>query len=95
MSIAAFARSVSVDPRRRRTMPRWLRLAAGFGFLVLGLVGIAIPVMPQFAFLTISALLFAPDFPPARRLCAWLLRRWPSLRKAIPKRYRDMARSRG
>jgi uncharacterized membrane protein YbaN (DUF454 family) len=73
-------------------MNRWARWALAFGFFLLGLIGILVPVMPQFAFFAVTVLLLSPDFPPARRLVNWMFRKWPKLRRAVPKRLRDEAK---
>ena len=78
-------------PRRRR-MPRWKRLCLAAGFFVLGVIGVITPVMPQTIFFLIALLLVGPDIPPLRRAGAAILRRWPKLRRLIPRRFRDEAK---
>ena len=60
-------------------------------FLLLGIVGLVIPVMPQLLFFAMAMLLAAPDFPPARRLLTWAFRRWPKLRRSVPRKMRNLA----
>jgi uncharacterized membrane protein YbaN (DUF454 family) len=70
-------------------MPRWKRLSIAAGFFVLGVIGVITPVMPQTLFFLIAVLLVGPDIPPARRAVMGILRRWPKLRKLVPRWLRD------
>jgi uncharacterized membrane protein YbaN (DUF454 family) len=70
-------------------MPRWKRLSLAALFFVLGVIGVITPVMPQTFFFLVAVLLVAPDFPPARRLGTAIFRRWPKLRRLVPRRFRD------
>ena len=72
-------------------MQRWLRLTLAVVFFLLGIVGLVVPLMPQLLFFAISAILVAPDFPPARRLVKWIFSRWPKLQRALPRRLRAVA----
>jgi hypothetical protein len=56
--------------RRRRS--RTHNLVYAIFFLVVGVVGLLVPVMPQVPFLIMSALFFSLVFPKVRRA----LRRW-------------------
>ena len=76
------------EPGRRR-MARWKRLSLAAGFFVLGVIGVITPVMPQTLFFLIALLLVGPDIPPARRAMTAILRRWPKLRRLIPRRFRN------
>lgn len=79
------------EPRRRR-MPRWKRLSIAAGFFVLGVIGVITPVMPQTVFFLVALLLVGPDIPPVRRAGTAILRKWPRLRRLIPRRLRDEAK---
>lgn len=68
------------------------RIALGLGFLILGIIGLILPLVPQIPFLLAAALLLAPDFPPARRLINWVFRRWPKLRGKVPKKLRRLTK---
>ena len=71
-------------------MRRWLRLTLAVVFFLLGVVGLLVPLMPQVLFFAISAILVAPDFPPARRLVKWFFSRWPKLLRALPRGLRAL-----
>ena len=70
-------------------MPRWKRLSFAAGFFLLGVIGLAVPVMPQWIFFLMSMLLLGPDVPPFRRAGNAILRKWPKLRRLIPRRFRN------
>ena len=76
------------EQRYRSVVWRFVRWAASILLFVLFLVGLVTPIMPQIPFLVASLLLVAPDFPPARRLVVRLERKFPSVRRRIPKRWR-------
>ena len=78
-------------PRRRR-MPRWKRLSIAAGFFLLGVIGVLTPVMPQTIFFIVAVLLAGPDIPPMRRAGIAILRRWPRLRRLVPRKFRDEAK---
>lgn len=73
-----------------RPMRRWLRLTLAVVFFLLGVAGVLVPLMPQLLFFAISAILVAPDFPPARRLVTWIFSRWPKLQRVVPRRFRAL-----
>jgi uncharacterized membrane protein YbaN (DUF454 family) len=79
------------DERRRPRIGRLARLALGVAFFLLGVIGLLVPVMPQTIFFVIAAMLVAPEFPPARRFVMWAFRKWPALRRKIPRRYRHLS----
>lgn len=51
---------------------RLIRLVAGLLLLIVGLVGLAIPVMPQWPFILPALALLAPESRHARKLIIWL-----------------------
>ncbi len=57
-----------------------LRKCAGWFFIVLGLIGTIIPVLPQIPFLALGAVLLAPYVRIFRRLSAWVHKHFPRLR---------------
>ncbi|MBI4183747.1 MAG: hypothetical protein HY521_07095 [Proteobacteria bacterium] len=61
----------------RPTLRRWLRRGAGWGFVVVGLAGLVLPVLQGVLFLGVGLYLLADDSPWARRAIARLRRRFP------------------
>jgi hypothetical protein len=81
--------------RRTRAIGRWKRVAhivAGTACLIVGVVGGFVPVLQGWIFIGIGIALLAPVFPPARRAMVWAFRRWPRIRRAVPRRFRRRAR---
>ena len=72
---------------KRRTR----NIVLGIVFLILGIVGLIIPVMPQFIFFFLSALFFSMVSPPLRRAMRRFRKRHPSLDSAY-KKWREKAR---
>jgi uncharacterized membrane protein YbaN (DUF454 family) len=73
-------------------MPRWLRLILGVCLLLLGIAGVVLPILQGVVFLLMAGILLAPDFPPARRAVVKSFRRWPKVRRKVPRKFRDLAR---
>ncbi len=57
-----------------------LRIFGGIVLLIIGLIGLAAPIMPGWAFIIPGVLLLAKDVPPVRRLVCWVLNSGPILR---------------
>lgn len=70
--------SIEHRPARGRRSKAW-NLALGIFFLVLGIVGLVIPVMPQFLFFAISLFFLSMVFPPVRRALRRFMHRHPKL----------------
>ncbi|WOH37087.1 YbaN family protein [Thalassotalea fonticola] len=77
-------------------MKRFLYLAVGFGFVVLAIIGIALPVLPTTPFLLVAAACFAKS---SKRCHKWLINNklfgpiihnWQKNR-CIPKRAKSVA----
>jgi uncharacterized membrane protein YbaN (DUF454 family) len=47
------------------------RISAGFGLVILGIIGLVLPVMPGWIFLIPGLVILADYFPPIRRLLEW------------------------
>ena len=78
--------------RRARTRRGKLwNLVLAIFFFVLGVIGILIPVMPQFIFFAMSAVFLSLVFPSVRRRMRRFLHRHPRLAHAY-KKWRDSAR---
>ncbi len=48
-----------------------LRIASGIGLVILGVIGIILPVMPGWIFLIPGLVILADYFPPIKRLVDW------------------------
>ena len=75
----------------RRPWPLWLRCLAGlFGAacVLVGLLGVVLPVLPGIPFLVLGYVLLVPEFPTLAVPAVRAMRRWPSFRKLVPRRYR-------
>lgn len=53
-----------------------MRMVLGFGLVILGIVGLILPVMPGWIFLIPGLLILGDYFPPIRRLVDWAKRRF-------------------
>jgi len=60
-------------------MQKVLRLGIAIVFLVLGLLGLVLPVIPGTLFLLLSFLAFSTVYEPAGRVFHWLKNRHPKL----------------
>jgi uncharacterized membrane protein YbaN (DUF454 family) len=58
-------------------MKRLVILGLGCGFIVLGILGLFLPVLQGILFLCIGLMLLAHEWPPAQRLLDRLRRRYP------------------
>jgi hypothetical protein len=76
------------DPRR--PWPLWLRIplaVVGFLSLIWGLVELVLPG-PGIPFVALGYFLLVPSFPWLAIPVVRALRRWPRIRRAVPKRFR-------
>lgn len=64
-------------------MGRVLRHIAGWALLVLGVVGLVLPVLQGWLLIALGALLLAPDVPFFARLVGWVETRFPLLRGTL------------
>ena len=53
-------------------MMRWIKIVGGFLLVLLGVIGLALPLVPGFVFLTAGAILLAPSYPVVQRVLDWL-----------------------
>jgi len=63
----------------RRHLRRFLRITLGVIFLILGVAGLALPVLQGILFLCIGVVLLAADVPIFRRLLKRLDQRFPRI----------------
>ena len=74
-----------------------VRVFAGWAFIVLGLLGLVLPILQGILFLAIGALLLAPYVPFFRRMKLLLYRKFPRVRRSVEslkKRFRARFRRR-
>ncbi|HEU0119103.1 MAG TPA: PGPGW domain-containing protein [Bryobacteraceae bacterium] len=48
-----------------------LRIASGIGLLIVGIIGLILPVMPGWVFVIPGLMILADYFPPVKRLLDW------------------------
>lgn len=58
---------------------RWLRLSLGLVLLLIGIVGLFLPVLQGWLMIGMGALLLAPEIPAFQRVFLWIERRFPRL----------------
>lgn len=63
-------------------MKKVLRIASGTALVLVGIVGLIVPVMPGWIFLIPGLLILGEDFPPAKRAADWLKARFEAAREA-------------
>lgn len=56
-------------------MKKLLRIGAGVGLVLIGLVGLVMPIMPGWVFIIPGLMILADYFPPIRRLLDWAKRK--------------------
>jgi uncharacterized membrane protein YbaN (DUF454 family) len=54
---------------------RILRLATGIGLVLLGIVGLILPIMPGWIFLIPGLIILSDFFPPLKRVLEWAKRK--------------------
>ena len=66
-------------PPKRSPFRRFLILASGWFFIVLGILGLFLPILQGILFLAIGAYLLSLESPMARRFIERMRRRYPRL----------------
>jgi uncharacterized membrane protein YbaN (DUF454 family) len=54
---------------------KFLRILGGFGLVLLGIIGLILPIMPGWVFLIPGLIILADYFPPIHRLVQWAKRK--------------------
>jgi len=57
-----------------------LRIASGIGLLLIGIVGLILPVMPGWVFVIPGLMILADYFPPVRRLLDWAKQKYEGVK---------------
>jgi uncharacterized membrane protein YbaN (DUF454 family) len=58
---------------------RIVTLSVGWGFILLGIVGLVLPILQGFLFLFVGLVILSSEYVWANRLIAWLRQRFPKL----------------
>jgi uncharacterized membrane protein YbaN (DUF454 family) len=66
-----------------QTLRRVARMVAGGLFLVVGVLGLFLPVLQGILFLIIGLTLLSSESVYARRSLEWLRTRWPQVRRTV------------
>jgi hypothetical protein len=56
---------------RKTALRKILRLSSGFGLVIIGIIGLILPVMPGWVFLIPGLLILSEYFPPLKRVLDW------------------------
>ncbi|MBZ5590396.1 MAG: hypothetical protein LAO05_17740 [Acidobacteriia bacterium] len=72
---------------------RVARHVLGWGFLVLGVAGLVLPILQGWLFIAIGALLLSPDVPLFGRLLRWVEEHFPLLRPHLHRARRRVSGS--
>lgn len=70
-----------------------LRIGLGIVLLVLGLIGLVLPVLQGGLFLILGLLLLSPDVPIFARLLCWIENRFPRLQSTVQRLRRFASRN--
>jgi hypothetical protein len=73
-----------MKPIRRKVL-RIGRHVLGWLFIVLGILGLFLPILQGILFLCIGVLLLADDIPPFKRLIERIEHKWPRTRGPLEK----------
>lgn len=67
-----------MKPAQAAALKRWTLLAAGWGFMLLGIVGLFVPVLQGILFITIGLITLTRVHPWARAFVVRLRRKFPA-----------------
>jgi uncharacterized membrane protein YbaN (DUF454 family) len=59
-----------------------LRIASGIALVIVGVIGLIVPVMPGWIFLIPGLVILADYFPPIRRLVDWAKAKMESVKNS-------------
>jgi len=76
---------MSPEPAEPITTPQtgWraiIRIITGIALLLVGVVGLILPIMPGWVFIIPGLMILADYFPPARRLLDWAKAKYEALK---------------
>ena len=70
-----------MKPAHAAALKRWSLLGAGWGFVLLGIVGLFLPILQGILFITIGLIILTRVHPWARALVVRLRRRFPAVNR--------------
>jgi uncharacterized membrane protein YbaN (DUF454 family) len=73
-------------------MKQIVRISLGSIAIILGLVGLVVPILQGWLFLALGALLLSVDFPFFDRMVTWIENRIPPVKKPL-ERFRNYLRN--
>jgi uncharacterized membrane protein YbaN (DUF454 family) len=62
---------------------RLVRIFAGLVLIILGLVGLIVPILQGWLFLALGALVLSPDIPLFARMVEWIEKRFPMVKDQV------------
>lgn len=62
-----------------------IRIVAGVLCMILGVIGLFIPIMPQVLFFAAGIFLLAPNVPICQRMVRWMQEKSPRFKRAVDK----------
>lgn len=66
-------------------MRRFIRITLGTAFILLGFLGLFLPILQGWLFLALGALFLSVDLPFFNRMVLWIEKRFPRLRGSVEK----------
>ena len=57
-----------------------VRIASGIGLLIVGIIGLILPVMPGWVFVIPGLMILADYYPPIKRLLDWAKAKYQSVK---------------
>lgn len=57
-----------------------VRIASGIGLVIIGIIGLILPVMPGWVFVIPGLMILADYFPPVKRLLDWAKAKYESVK---------------
>ena len=72
-----------LEPQQVPPQKGWramIRIASGIGLLLVGIVGLILPVMPGWVFVIPGLMILSDYFPPVKRLLNWAKRKYEDVK---------------
>jgi len=70
-----------MKPAQAASLKRWSLLAVGWGFVLLGIAGLFLPILQGILFITVGLIVLTQVHPWARALVVRLRRRFPAVNR--------------